>query len=185
MTADVPEVEATTAAPDTAAARSRLRVWLRRTAIVVAAVFVAMQLVPYGWHHSNPPVVLDAPWPSERSEAIARQSCYACHSNETDWPIYSYVAPMSWLVRRDVDRGRDKLNFSRWDDDSGDADDAAKVVLDGAMPPSQYTVLHPGAKLTDDEIGVLVAALEQMDTSGRGDGQNDDHGSDGEELDEE
>ena len=60
----------------------------------------------HGWPHPNPPVVEDAPWPDAESAAIARASCYSCHSNETDWPAYSYVAPFSWLVRRDVDAGR-------------------------------------------------------------------------------
>lgn len=59
--------------------------------------------------------------------------------------MYSYVAPASWLVRRDVVSGRDELNFSEWDDDS-DADDAAETVAAGSMPPSRYTLLHPDAR---------------------------------------
>jgi hypothetical protein len=155
--------------------------WLRLPLTFLAAAFVAIQFVPYGWRHSNPPVVQDAPWPNAQSEAIARESCYSCHSNETDWPLYSYVAPMSWLVRRDVDRGRDELNFSRWDRDSGEADDAADAVRDGDMPLSLYTMIHRGAKLTEDEVAVLVAALEAMDDDrgsrgddGGGDGDGDD-----------
>ena len=58
----------------------------------------------------------DAPWPDAESAALARDACYSCHSNETDWPLYSYVAPMSWLVRADVESGRDELNFSDWDE---------------------------------------------------------------------
>ena len=139
---------------------------------------MAIQFVPYGWHHSNPPVVQDAPWPNAESESIARESCYSCHSNETDWPFYSYVAPMSWLVRRDVERGRDELNFSRWDRDSGEADDAADAVRNGEMPLSQYTLIHRGAELTDDEVTVLIAALEAMDDEGNG-GGDDNSGPDG------
>ena len=97
--------------------------WLVRIGIVVIAVFALIQLVPYGWTHSNPPVVQDAPWPDAESEAIARESCYSCHSNETDWPAYSYVAPMSWLVRADVDKARDEFNFSDWDESGDDADE--------------------------------------------------------------
>ena len=67
--------------------------------------------------------------------SIARDSCYDCHSNETDWPVYSYVAPMSWLVRRDVEGGRDELNFSRWDEDAGEADDAIETIEDGSCRP--------------------------------------------------
>lgn len=139
---------------------------LRRVVLVgggvVVAAFLAIQLVPYGWSHPNPPVVRDAPWPDEESAAIARTSCYDCHSNETDWPAYSYVAPMSWLVRSDVEEGRDELNLSDWDADADEADDAAEEVEEGSMPPSQYTRVHRDARLTDEERATLVAALEQM-----------------------
>jgi hypothetical protein len=130
-----------------------------------------MQLVPYGWHKTNPAVTAEAPWPSAEAEAIARESCYSCHSNETDWPLYSYVAPASWLVRRDVEAGRDELNFSEWGEES-EAHDAAEEVEEGAMPPSKYTLIHRGARLTDDEARVLIDALEQMDDGhgGRGGG---------------
>ena len=126
------------------------------------AVFGLLQLVPYGWTHSNPTVVADAPWPSARSESLARGACYDCHSNETDWPLYAYVAPMSWLVRHDVESGRDELNFSEWDDHS-DAHDAAEAIENGSMPPRQYKLVHPDARLSDADRAELIAALEAMD----------------------
>lgn len=139
---------------------------IRKVAVVggVGLLFVGgvAQLVPYGWTKTNPMVTAEAPWPDPEAEAIARESCYSCHSNETDWPAYSYVAPMSWLVRRDVDRGRAALNFSEWGERS-DPGDAADEVEDRTMPPSQYTAIHRGARLTDAEAAVLVAALERMD----------------------
>ena len=66
-------------------------------------------------------------------------------------------------MRRDVDLGRDELNFSEWDDHDSEADDAAEAVLDGSMPPRRYTLLHPGAALSDAEKQALAAALEAMD----------------------
>jgi hypothetical protein len=160
------------------AERTRRR---RRTLLhvggVLLAVFVVLQLIPYGWTHSNPPVVADAPWPSPEAEAIARQSCYACHSNETEWPAYSYVAPMSWLVRRDVDQGRAELNLSEWDPLDNEADDAIEQVEEGTMPPRQYTVIHRGATLSAEERRILIDAFEQMasdDSSGRGRGRGGD-----------
>jgi hypothetical protein len=141
------------------------------------AVFGALQLVPYGWSHPNPPVTQDAPWPDAASAGIARDSCYDCHSNETDWPAYSYVAPMSWLVRRDVEGGRDELNFSRWDEDGGDADDAVEAIRAGSMPPWQYTLIHRGSTLSDAEADRLVAALEAMDEGGGGGGDDRDDDS--------
>lgn len=146
--------------------------WGRRIGIAAGAALVlllAIQLVPYGWTHSNPPVTSDAPWPDPAAEAIARESCYSCHSNETEWPAYSYVAPMSWLVRRDVDQGRAELNFSEWGTTDGDADDAIDEIEDGAMPPRQYTLIHRSAQLTDEEAATLLAALAQMDDDDRGD----------------
>ncbi len=123
---------------------------------------VAIQLVPYGWSKPNPPVRAAAVWPDAESERIARTSCYACHSNETEWPPYSYVAPMSWLVRRDVEQGRDELNFSDWDDDASEADDAIETIEDGSMPPRQYTLIHRDARLDADEAAVLADALRRI-----------------------
>ena len=140
-----------------------MRKWVVSIGLVAIAGFALIQLVPYGWTHSNPPVVQDAPWPDAASEAIARESCYSCHSNETDWPVYSYVAPMSWLVRADVDKARDELNFSDWDESRGDADKAVESIEDGAMPLPRYTMIHRSARLTDAEAQHLIAALEQMD----------------------
>jgi hypothetical protein len=162
---------------------SRIRDLLGRrwTPILVglASFFAGIQLVPYGWSHSNPPVTADAPWPSAESERVARAACYDCHSNETHYPIYAYVAPMSWLVRHDIDDGRRKLNFSTWGQDT-DIHDAADVVRDGSMPPKQFTILHPGARLSAEEKAALIAALERMDGGsdnsgkGKGGGSDDD-----------
>ena len=146
---------------------------------MLTVVFIALQAVPYGWGKSNPPVRADAPWSDAESASLARSSCYACHSNETDWPVYSYVAPMSWLVRSDVESGRDELNFSEWGEDS-DADDAADAVEDGSMPPSRYTMLHPDARLSDAGRRQLIVALEAMDDR---EDDGDRHGGDGDQDD--
>jgi hypothetical protein len=141
---------------------------------VALSVALLIQVVPYGWEHSNPPVTQDAPWPSVSARAIAVTACYDCHSNETNWPWYSYLAPSSWLVRRDVEAGRDELNFSEWSREQEGADDAIEVVLDGSMPPSQYKLLHPGARLSDAERQELVDALRAMglaDDGNRGRGR--------------
>jgi hypothetical protein len=139
----------------------------KRVAVVLGGsalgAFLLLQLVPYGWEKSNPPVTAAAPWPDPRAEAIARTACYDCHSNETDWPLYSYVAPMSWLVRRDVERGRGELNFSEWDEDAADAaEDAREEIVEGRMPLPNYRRIHRDAQLSDEDAAVLIAALEQM-----------------------
>jgi hypothetical protein len=148
---------------------------------VLVGLFLLLQAVPYGWWHENPPVVRDAPWPDEESRRIARESCYSCHSNETDWPVYAYVAPMSWLVRYDVQGGRDELNFSDWDEYRDEADDAVEMVREGAMPLDRYTWIHRDAALTEQERDHLVAALLQMagEDGGNDDGEDDSSGPGG------
>lgn len=133
--------------------------------LVVIAGLVAIQLVPYGRDHSNPPVTREAPWSSEAARSIAVTSCYDCHSNETTWRWYSNVAPMSWLVQQDVEEGRDQLNFSEWDRPQ-ERDELTEAVEDGSMPPTKYTLLHPDAKLTAAEKATLLAALRDLQAGG-------------------
>ena len=89
--------------------------------------------------------------------ATIQRSCRNCHSDKTEWPWYSYVAPMSWMVEHDVRRGRSHLDLSRWNEYDNARKQAilaqlAAVVRNRKMPLPQYTLLHPEAKLSDAEI---------------------------------
>jgi cytochrome c5 len=138
------------------AKRSWKRVLLWAIGIAVV-LFLLIQLVPYGRSsHSNPPATSPFSWTDPQAEAVARESCYDCHSNETDWWWATSIAPFSWLTQRDVDQGRDNLNFSEFAG-APSADEVQKVVEEGEMPPFQYTLIHPGAKLTDLEKKTLIA----------------------------
>ena len=137
-------------------------------ALGAGALLVALQLVPYGRDHSNPPVVQDAPWATPEGRRLAVSACYDCHSNETRWPLYSFVAPMSWLVQRDVENGRRELNFSNWGGEN-DTDDLAEVVAGGSMPPRNYLWLHPDARLSDAEKAALIRELEALEGEDGGD----------------
>ena len=91
---------------------------------------------------------------------VLRRSCVDCHSNNTAWPWYSYVAPVSWLVERDVEKGRRHLNFSRWyqytlADRSRLLADLASAVKNHEMPLTQYTLVHRRAQLSDTERDLL------------------------------
>ena len=120
------------------------------TGLVLGGLLLAVQLVPYGRSHSNPPVTAEPSWNAPATRALAQRACFDCHSNETRWPWYSHVAPVSWLVQRDVDVGRRKLNFSDLDA-SHDADESAEVVREGEMPMSIYVWMHASARLSAEE----------------------------------
>jgi hypothetical protein len=158
---------------------TRRRRFLFRAGLGLLVVAVLLQLVPYGRGHANPPVTGDAPWPDGRARELATAACYDCHSNQTRWPPQSYVAPFSWLLTRDVEQGRAELNFSTWDADDGEADDAAEAVAEGSMPPRRYVLVHPDAALSDAERQVLADALEAMDRARRGGGERSGPGGGG------
>jgi hypothetical protein len=150
-----------------------------RAGLGLFAVAVLLQLVPYGRDHTNPPVTQDAPWPDGRARELATAACYDCHSNQTRWPPQSFVAPFSWLLARDVEQGRAALNFSTWDEDDGEADDAAEAVANAEMPPRRYLLAHPDAALSETERQVLIEALEAMDRARDGGGDRSGPGGGG------
>jgi hypothetical protein len=130
-------------------------------ALVVIAVVI--QLVPFGRDHTNPPVVQEPNWDSPRTRELAVRACFDCHSNETVWPWYSNIAPISWLVYRDVLEGREQLNFSDWGNQQGEGyepGEAGEVIYSGQMPPAYYLLTHVDARLTDAEKQELVQGLQ-------------------------
>jgi mono/diheme cytochrome c family protein len=143
--------------------------------------FVVAQLVPYGRDHDNPPVAAEPAWDTPATRELARRACFDCHSNETHWPWYSNVAPLSWLIQRDVDEGRDELNWSEWGPDE-EGDESAETVIEGSMPPGTYPLLHPEARLSDQEIDALVAGL--VATFGSDDEGGSDNGGDDSDNDD-
>jgi hypothetical protein len=126
----------------------------------LGAVLVLIQLVPFGKDHKNPPVTGTPQWDSPRTEELFNRACKDCHSNETVWPWYSNVAPVSWLTGLDVKIGRAKFNVSEWGrEGTNKGDEAAEETRNGKMPPWFYLPAHPEAKLTPDEKGELVKGL--------------------------
>jgi len=129
----------------------------KKILIAVVVIFVVIQFIPVD--RSNPPVTGDLN-PPEKISTILQASCYDCHSNETKWPWYSYVVPVSFLVTGDVTKGRKHLNFSEWD--KYDEKKRAKIleeiieeVEEGNMPLTKYLLLHPEADLDQAKIAQL------------------------------
>jgi hypothetical protein len=133
-----------------------------RTAIVVIGLFLVIQLIPYGRDHSNPPVVREPAWDSASTRELVRRACFDCHSNQTVWPWYARVAPASWLVFNDVAEGREKLNFSAWLNGRREGEKAGEIrkeIEEGGMPPFQYRLAHPEARLSKEEKQNLIRGL--------------------------
>ena len=135
---------------------------MSRTAKILfaaAAVFVAAQFVPV--ERSNPAIESQIPAP-ESVKAVLERSCYDCHSHETRWPWYGYVAPASFLVAYDVREARDEMNFSTWnryrsDERAEMLSDVPNAINDGQMPPWYYLVMHPGARLSEADRALVNA----------------------------
>jgi hypothetical protein len=136
--------------------------------IIVAAVvaFAALQLTNPA--HTNPPVKNDflaVMNPPANIATMFRSACYDCHSDETRWPWYSRVAPVSWTVAHDVNNGRAELNLSEWPtDDPKRAWKKMGTMSDEIdqkdMPLKKYTLIHKDARLTDDQRNELTQWLE-------------------------
>lgn len=127
--------------------------------LVILVVLALIQILP-GRTHQNPPVTGKPVWDSPRTEELFRRACSNCHSNETIWPWYSSVAPLSWIISLDVKVGRSKFNVSEWGrTGKNDGDEAAAETRNGKMPPWFYLPAHPEAKLTVAEKDELARGL--------------------------
>ena len=132
------------------------KIGLGRLLGILMALGLAMQLVPYGHARTNPPVRKKPAWDSPTTHDLAVRACYDCHSNQKVWPWYAKVAPVSWLIQSDVDRGRQTLNFSEWDRPQRKASEAGRRTQRGSMPPWYYVMMHPKANLSPSEKQALV-----------------------------
>jgi hypothetical protein len=133
--------------------------WVKRIVLVLVVLLVVAQFIRPA--KTNPPVdrakELQAPQPVA---SILQRSCNDCHSNRTVWPWYAQVAPVSWLLGRDVRGGRHEMNFSEWTTmtprrQANKLKQTCEQVEQHEMPLWFYLPLHPRAKLTDDDRRTL------------------------------
>lgn len=136
--------------------------------LAILVILSAAGLQLYQPDRSNPPSNPAASFeavarPAPELADVLRRTCYDCHSNETRWPWYSRVSPVSWLIARDVRRGRARLNFSEWDRLSPQAAqhklrEACEEVRAGEMPLALYRWIHPEARLSATDADPICAA---------------------------
>ncbi len=120
--------------------------------------FLLIQLIPV--NTTNPPVVQEPMWDSAQTRDLTQRACFDCHSNQTQWPSYAHIAPISWVMANHVSEGRQTLNFSNWSSARGAENEVIEVIKEGSMPPLYYTLTHPQARLTSAETISLIRGLE-------------------------
>jgi len=125
--------------------------------LALLGVPLGIQLIPVD--RTNPPVESDIPT-SPAVKAALRRACYDCHSNETEWPWYSHIAPISWVIATHVREGRASLNFSTWDRYSTQQQvqklkESWVTTTEGDMPPWFYLPIHRDAGLSPDDRALL------------------------------
>jgi hypothetical protein len=130
----------------------------------VVILFGLIQLIPV--RQTNPPVVTQVNWDSAQTQELFSRACADCHSNETVWPWYAKVAPVSWLVARDVNEGREKFNLSNLAGMNSRRlnelpEELGEVIQEGEMPMPIYLPLHPTAKLSAAEKQALITGMRQ------------------------
>jgi len=133
----------------------------RATAIILGIVFIALQFVPSSFSRVNPPVTGEPTWDSPETRATFFKACADCHSNETRFPWYSRIAPVSWLLEKDIQQGRKHFNISEWDKSERGGDDAVEEVQKGAMPIGPYLLMHPETNFNLTEKRAFVEGLKK------------------------
>jgi hypothetical protein len=138
---------------------------MKKVLYIIIGLLVLIQFIPANLPNvttNNPnDLLLNNPDIQGDVQLILKASCYDCHSNETHYPWYSYVAPISFLVSRDTRVGREKLNFSDWtgykkSEMAGLLDDISVEVSEGEMPMKIFTIIHRDAVLSDNEKEIIV-----------------------------
>jgi hypothetical protein len=136
--------------------------WARILGLVLVVVAVGLQMMPRGHRRTNPISSGEPAWDTPRTRELFVRACSDCHSNDTRWPWYSHVAPMSWYVIDHVEEGRARFNVSRWTDAMAEeAREARKEIERGKMPLPSYLWAHREARLSAAEKAELARGLDR------------------------
>ncbi len=133
--------------------------------LLLIAQFKTINKTPGDINPSADFIVLEGA-PQEIAELFDK-SCYDCHSNSTDYPWYSNIAPISWWLKRHVDNGKRKINYSEWSKYTGDVrshkiDKTIEYIEKGWMPLGSYKLIHQEARLTNLQRKMLVDWLKSV-----------------------
>ena len=144
---------------------------LKRTAVLIGCALIAMQFIPTSAKPNT--VIVKGGHKGEMTDSqivkIMDRSCQDCHSSTTRWPWYGHVAPVSWILARDINRGRTKLDFSQWAGRTPSTNERLEIcdaVSDGSMPLLAYRLLHPRATLSKTDVDLICDWAADPSTGG-------------------
>jgi hypothetical protein len=131
----------------------------KKRIILTAIVVILVMMFAFPGSKTNPEIEREIQWDSPQTKALFYRACADCHSNETKWPWYSNIAPVSWFVIGHVNHARGHFNISS--KKLGEAHEAAEELEEGEMPLKSYLLMHPEAKLTPEEKKDLISGLKK------------------------
>ena len=142
--------------------------WFKGILLIVIVALVGIQFIPIKRNiNTNVPstdFILNYK-PTKSVSDILKTSCYNCHSNNTDYPWYSYIQPVGFYLEGHIDEGKENLNLSEFGNYS-DRRKKSKLtfmineITDDNMPLPAYTFIHHDAKLSGDKKKALIEFLE-------------------------
>ena len=146
---------------------------MKKILLVIVLVLIGIQFITID--KTNPPVDMTKDFiaitnPPTDLGIVIKSACYDCHSNNTKYPWYSDVAPVSWLIKEHIDNGRNHLNFSIWPDykenkKAGKIDECLDMIRSGEMPMKGYVMLHEEAEITHEKKMQLISWLTELQDS--------------------
>ncbi|MCB0476087.1 MAG: heme-binding domain-containing protein [Flavobacteriaceae bacterium] len=137
---------------------------MKKVIWIILLILIGLQFIPVDKPQvtgNNPNDLLSVVSVPDTVADILKNSCYDCHSNQTIYPWYSHVAPVSWLVAKDVREGREHVNFSNWQvleltKKAEHLENMIDEIKDGEMPMSIYTAIHQDARLSEEQQKLII-----------------------------
>ncbi len=146
---------------------------IKKIVTAIGVVFITIQFIPPAGNKSGKVLVADISKMvsiSDSVKAVLKNACYDCHSNNTNYPWYSNIQPMGWLLNRHITQGKAALNFSGFGSysqrrQSSKLSGIANSIKDDTMPLWSYKLMHKKARLTKDEKRLIIAWARQSTDS--------------------
>ena len=146
---------------------------VKKIVLVLLVAFVGIQFIPTTRNQSDTVPSTDFMLVNNVPETIQRKlqvSCYDCHSNNTQYPWYNRVQPITWFLEDHIKEGKAELNFNEWDSLSSRRKKSKltsiiKQIESGEMPLDSYTLIHKDAKFSEAEAAELISFITQLKDS--------------------